>query len=166
MTIRLQPRATHGQPSPDYPSRRNFIRCVGAVAAGVGLGALALPPAEADDLRGAVAAPLKEPAKRTAFCAKTCGKEIDAQVKLLSNVSFKVRKQATAKLIAIGKAEGEEKKVAEQKCALVVARMTPLKKAKDPEVAQRAKSIIVALTPPKPPPPPPIRHKGKVAIRR
>jgi hypothetical protein len=154
---------------PAYPTRRDFIQRIGMVAVGAGLGVLALPPAQANDLRGNPKMPKAGPSKdkaKTAFCAKTCGKEIDAQIKLLGNDSFKIRTQATAKLIAIGKAEGEEKKVAEQKCALVVARMKLLKKAKDPEVAQRAKSIIVALTPPKPPPPPPIRHRGKVAIRR
>ncbi len=156
---------------PDYPSRREFIQRIGMVAVGAGLGVLALPPAQANDLRGDPKMPKAGSSKdkaKTAFCAKTCGKEIDAQIKLLGNDSFKIRKQAAAKLIAIGKAEGEEKKVAEQKCALVVARVKTLKEAKDPEIAKRAESIILALTP-KPPPVRPVHprvSKGIVAIER
>lgn len=146
----MKPRPTsEPRSNPGYPSRREFIRQFGVVAA-TGLGALALPRADAGDLRGTPKPPKAAvPKGKAAFCAKTCTKEIDTQVALLSNDDFKIRKKATAKLIAIGKAEGKGKTVAAKQRQLVLKKMDALKKAKDPEVTQRAKAVILALSPPK-----------------
>jgi hypothetical protein len=147
----MRPSAKNRDEKPGYPNRREFLHRIGAVAAGVGLGALAVPPAAAGErLRGKPTMPGRGTVKdKKAFCADTCGKEIDAQIKLLGSKDFKIRRQATAKLVAIGKAKDEDKKVAAQKRALVLAKLEKLRAAKDPEIAQRAKAIILAVNPPK-----------------
>jgi hypothetical protein len=130
---------------PDYPNRRDFLGIVGIAALAVPAVAMAGAPRIADGMRALT----KKVDKKKAFCADTCGKQIDAQIKLLGSTDFKVRKQATAKLIAIGKAEGVDKKIAEQKRALIISRLQKLKTAKDPEIVSRATSIIKAVTPKK-----------------
>jgi hypothetical protein len=161
----MKPRPTVDS-EPAYPSRRKFIQTFGAIAAGAGLGALSMSPALAGErLPGEPPIPRKPVQKKMAFCAKTCGKEIDKLVLLLSDDDFRKRKQATQKLIAIGKGVGRDKKVAAQMRQLILSKMTKLKNAKDPEVAQRAKAVILAVSPPKKNviPRRPIAIKGDVA---
>ena len=153
----MKPEAKKTPSQPHYPSRRDFIQRLGMVAVGVGLAGLAMPPAAAGELRGRIAAPVKEPDKKAPFCAKTCSKEIEKLVVLLGSPDFRKRKLATEKLIAIGKGAGKDKNVADQMCDLVVDRMEKLKKAKDPEIVGRAKAIIDALKP-KPVVSPPREH--------
>ncbi len=141
----MKPVSKKDTKKPDYPNRRDFLGLIGMAALAVPATAMAGAPRIAGGLR----APTKKVDKKKAFCAETCSKEVDTQIKLLGSTDFKVRKQATAKLIAMGKADGEDKKVAAQKRALVLAKLEKLRAAKDPEIAQRAKAIILAVNPPK-----------------
>lgn len=79
--------------------------------------------------------------------------QIDDLIGKLGNKDFRVREKATVALIAMGntkKKDAKGKKVTDEKIRkAVVEAVTKLKKHKDPEVKQRAKRIILVLTPPK-----------------
>ncbi len=169
----MKPKPVRQTQQPEYPDRRRFIRHVGLVAAGAGLAAVALPSVLADPPPLAGTPPVRpkpekeKDGKKAVFCAETFGKDVDKLAKQLGSDDFKVRKQATAKLIAFGKGDGKNKAVDAKRKAIVIQKMNALQQAKDPEVAQRAKEIVLALTPEKKVravPERPIQLKGDVAI--
>jgi hypothetical protein len=76
---------------------------------------------------------------------KTTVAKLTAQ---LGDSKFKTREAATAQLIAIGKAKQKCKASGQEAGALVAASMKGCARHKDPEVRERAKRVLLALTPP------------------
>ncbi len=128
-------------------SRRQFLQSLGLAGAGFGL-AFAATGAAAD-----------EPTR------KDLVKRIKVLGTKLGDASFKVRRNATRDLLAIARVTSKDKKVDAEARQLVLHEMKVLLKHKDPEIAQRAKQIIVTLTPkPKPPPEHQVPLKGEVMV--
>ncbi len=128
-------------PAEHQLQRRDFLHLLSGVALGVATGSL---------LTQAGPTSSKQPSGK-----ETLAKQVQVLAAKLGNDDFRARRQATATLIAIGKGNGKDNAADAKMKALVLATMEPLKQSKDPEVSQRAKTIITALTPkPKPPTPP------------
>lgn len=77
--------------------------------------------------------------------------EIDKLAADLGHEDFKKREKATIALIALGKASTKDKEGKEIPNKVVreavISSMKKFKKAKDPEVKQRAKRILIAISP-------------------
>jgi hypothetical protein len=83
----------------------------------------------------------------------------------LNHKDFTVRRDATRKLITVGKAGKEKADLKHPVTRYVLAEMEKLKTHDEPEVSERARRVILALKPPPPPRPPPIHHlKGDIAL--
>jgi hypothetical protein len=67
----------------------------------------------------------------------------------LGDTSFRTREDATLQLIAMGKGGGKCKATDLKRREIVMAGMRGCAKHKDPEVRERAKRVLLALTPPK-----------------
>ncbi len=75
---------------------------------------------------------------------------IQALGEKLGHETFKVRRDATARLIQIGQGRFSEDLEKDEALNLVLKAAKALEKSKDPEVSNRAKQVIDALTPKKP----------------
>ncbi len=144
----MKPKPQHQASGPEYPpanglpcDRRSFLRLISAA----GLAAAAMP---------ALADNAKTKEKTETKTVEQAVKELAAQ---LGDEDFRTRRAATKGLIRIGKGDGKDKKKDASTKELVLTTMVPLLKHKDPEVAQRARQIQLAVAPPKKQEPPPER---------
>ncbi len=155
----MKPKSQSQAPSPGYPNRREFLNTISRSAVGTGLwlGALRLIGSESEDQD-----PLGKLKKEVLTLSKKLGDE-----------DFKVRRAATARLIAIGKGNGKDKALDKQAKEVVLSTMKSVADAsRDPEIRERAKKVVVALTPkpkseskPSPPGGIPVRPRGRIILR-
>ena len=144
--------------SPEYPSYGRYSECyrrfaVLAVAAMIGGSAVCASNLSAQD-KAAVPAV-------TEISVDQAKKLITELAGKLGDQDFNIRQDATMKLIELGKTKDKDGKLVFKD--LVVGEMKKLGDSKDPEVKERSKQVIAALTaeePPKQPVPP--RMKGEM----
>ena len=146
---------------PKYPTlktynSRKFLHI--ATAVGIGVSAAALPLS----VIGAEKAPTaEEKADKTAE-AKKVKDQIILLAANLGNKDFKERDKATKSLIAIGTKLNKTKN--KELTAVLKAELAKCQKSKDPEMKERAKKILLAITP-APPSPPTNILVGKIRVK-
>jgi len=151
--MRTKPRTSYSEPG--YPDRREFLKVLRGTATGVGLGLVALPLIGRTS-RGDDEESIDEVKARVRALAKQLGDK-----------KFVVRKSATKQLIEIGKGGGANKPRDRTVRKIVTSAMTEtMASSRDPEVVQRAKAVILAVTPKQAPQPPqsPVELEGDIAI--
>ena len=141
----MNPRPVKAAKAEGYPDRREFLAALAGGTIGLAL------------TRSALATSPDKP-----------GVDFKSQIvhwaAQLGDKDFKKRDVATKKLIQIGKGDGKDTKEDARARKLVLEEMESLRGHKDPEVAQRAKSVVLALSPPPSPPQPPLGLEGDIAI--
>ena len=145
--------------NPQYPSlneyrKRKFLHIATAVGIGVSAAAVSI---ELDAEENKVS--------ESKATEDNNQKKINEQIILLAanlgHKDFKEREKATASLISMGKKFVKDKKT--ELIDFMKAELAKGKKSKDPEVKERAKSILLAITPP-PPKIPAGRLDGEISI--
>lgn len=144
---------------PEYPTLNEYkSNKIINVAAAIGIGVSAV--AVSLDLEAGE----KKPAKTKKVEKSKQNNVKDKIILLAANLGhkdFKVREKATHTLITLGKecVKKKDKKMSE----LLKSELEKVKSSKDPEVKQRVKKILLALTPP-PPRIPDVPLDGDIAI--
>jgi len=139
--------AESGEREKGYPTldeyrrgRRAFLKKAGAAAMVLGLGSPLVMSVLGEEAEKKVEEKAKE------FSEEDLSKMVAALAVKLGDDDFAVRKNSTCKLISLGKGEKESEKVAKQAREIVVEAMELKQKDDDPEVKERAKAVILALT--------------------
>jgi hypothetical protein len=141
-----------------YPTLRQHKRAGGdflRAAAALGLGAafgtsvFADPPMVAGTPPVPTKPKITKPVDLPAVKAEDVAKQVARLTGQLGSEGFKAREAATLKLIVIGKGNGKCATTDLKTRQLVSASMAKCAKHEDPEVRERAKRVILALTPPK-----------------
>jgi len=139
--MKLQPTS-----SPEYPlypamdqyarDRRMFLRNMGRFIAGVGFCAVINAAAASGD----------EEEDESDVLEKKYGKMVAVLCTQLGDKEFATRKKATTRLIELGKGCGENEHENAVARSVVLEKVEAIEKDDDPEVAARAKAVILALT--------------------
>mgnify|MGYP006305311857 CR=1 FL=1 len=143
-----------------YPDRRSFLKAIG-----VGALAVSLWPAVSAGDKATEADETASEADKKDDSDTRLKKKIALLAEALGSDDFKQRRNATRELIQLGRGRGKDEAADARVRKLVLAQMEKYKARKDPEVAQRARNIIIALTPKPSPPPSPPMVKGKIRVR-
>jgi hypothetical protein len=172
--MKLRPQCS--EHSAQYPTLKqhkrvggDFLRAAVALGLGAAFGtsALAGQPHVAGGMPVRPKPPVVRPAGPSAKKTEALAKQVVVLTNQLGSPNFKLREAATVQLIALGRGNGKCKATDLTTRQLVSASMTKCAKHEDPEVRERARRILLALTPPKKvvrPPRPGVELDGFIVI--